>query len=484
MTVAEVDVDGRTPKGLWHGRWVRSRDDRTFVVRDPATGRVVGEVADASPEDAVQVAQATVGAASAWTGTRGADRAALLASVARRLRTKADDYAIVLVAETGKPLAEARAEVEYAAQYFDWFSAQALQVRGQHGRSPFSRSTVTVQPFPVGPCLLIVPWNFPLAMASRKVAPALAAGCPFVLKPAEQAPMAVVALFEDLIAAGLPVDVGGLVTTLDPARVVEAVLDVEGIRKLSFTGSTAVGRTLAAAAGERLIRASMELGGNAPFLVFDDADLDAAIEGAVTSKLRNAGQACTASNRFYVQESVYDEFAGRFAAELDRQTLGAGMGEGVTVGPLIDEGAQTRVDALVAAAIASGAALMTNDAPAPATGAFVRPAVLTDVPSDAAILDREIFGPVAPLVRFSSREEALALASASDSGLAAYVYSSSPSTLARCVDELEVGMIGLNRGLISDAAAPFGGVRASGFGREGGATGMSDYEELRYVATH
>lgn len=483
MTAAGPHLDGMAGKGLWHdGGWATSAGGQTFAVRDPATGRPLADVADASPKDALQVAQRIVAAAPVWARTRGGDRAAVLAAVAGRLRAGMDGYAMLLAAEVGKPLPEARAEVEYAARYFEWFAAQALQVRGQHGRSPFDATTVTVQPVPVGPCLLIVPWNFPLAMSARKVAPALAAGCSFLLKPAEEAPLATIALFEDLLAAGLPAGVGGLVTTSAPADVVGAILDVEGMRKLSFTGSTAVGRSLAAAAGERLIRASMELGGNAPFLVFADADLDAAIEGAVASKLRNAGQACTASNRFYVHDAVHDEFTGRLAAELDRQVVGAGRDEGVTIGPLIDEAARSRVDALVADALASGATLLTDAAAPPPSGAFVRPALLSDLSPSAAILGQEIFGPVAPIVRFSAVDEALGLANSTDAGLVAYVYSSDPSTTARCVDALEVGMVGVNRGLVSDPAAPFGGIKASGFGREGGATGKSEYEEVKYIA--
>ena len=471
------------PKGVWRrGRWTGGGAG-VIEVRDPANDEVVGVVGDASHDDVARAVDAIVAAAPGWARTSRGDRSALLGDVARRLTERAESYAQLLVSEVGKPHAEALAEVTYAADYFRWYSAQALELRGICGRSPFGDGTITVDRRPVGPCLLIVPWNFPLAMAARKVAPALAAGCTFMLKPAELAPLAVVALFEDLLEAGMPPDAGAVVTTSDPSGLVDVALTNGGVRKISFTGSTAVGRSLAVKAGQRLLRVSLELGGNAPFIVFSDADIDAAVSGAVAAKLRNAGQACTAANRFLVHSSVFEEFTARLACEFDEQLVGPGSDRTSTVGPVIDDRARRRVASLVEDAVAAGASLATRRTDVPGSGAFVRPALVLGATATSPLVAFEVFGPVAAAMPFDTADEAISAANSTEAGLVGYVYARDPAVLARCSEELDVGMVGCNRAVVSDAAAPFGGVKSSGQGREGGAAGLTEYEVLRYLAT-
>ena len=469
---------------LIDGAWSPGRDG-SFEVHNPATGTVLGEVADASPDDALAALTAADGAAAEWRHTPPRVRSELLRAVFDRMVAQTDEIAALITAEGGKPLAESRAEVAYGAEFVRWYSEQAVRLPGSVRTSP-AGGTQLLRRRPVGPALLITPWNFPLAMATRKIAPALAAGCPVIVKPARLTPLTtlfVAGIFRDELAArGLPTGVVNVVPTSRSGPVTGPLLADPRLRKLSFTGSTEVGQGLLRSAADGVLRTSMELGGNAPFLVFADADLDAAVEGAMIAKMRNAGQTCVAANRFLVHASVADTFAERLTAAFARLVVGDGAQPGVTVGPLIDRGAVESVEHAVQSAVDGGARVrIGGDAPS-RQGSFYSPTVLTDVARDALVVTHETFGPVAPIVTFDTDDDALDLANGTPYGLVAYAYTRDLGRALRLSEEIEAGMIGINRGLVSDASAPFGGLKHSGLGREGGEAGLDEYLETVYVA--
>lgn len=475
------------PTGLLvDGRWRPARTGATFAVQDPGTARTIADVADGDEDDARDALDAAVEAADPWRRAAPRVRADLLRAVFDALVARADDVAALVTAEGGKPLAESRAEVAYAADYVRWYGEQAVRVDGLARRAPAGTHHQLVLRRPVGPALLIAPWNFPVAMIARKVAPALAAGCTCVVKPAQLTPLTTLFVAEiiraELAERGLPTGVLNVVPSSSARRVSEPLLADPRLRKLSFTGSTEVGAHLLAAAAPSVLRTSMELGGNAPFLVFADADLDAAVTGAVQAKMRNAGQTCVAANRFLVHASVADEFARRLVAAFDDLVVGHGADDGVTVGPLIEQAAVDRVGEVVAQAADGGARVRLGGGPVDRPGYFFSPTVLTDVAPDARVVVEETFGPVAPVVTFDDDEQALRLANGTPFGLVAYAYTRDVGRAMRLADELEAGMVGINRGLVSDATAPFGGVKMSGLGREGGEAGLEEYLEPVYVA--
>jgi succinate-semialdehyde dehydrogenase/glutarate-semialdehyde dehydrogenase len=456
----------------------------TFDVHDPATGGRLAAVADAGAAEAMAALDAAAIAQLAWGESAPRARADLLLAAHAAVLERRDDFATLMTLEMGKPLAESHAELDYAADFLRWFAEEAVRIDGGYLRSPRGRARILVTHRPVGPCLLITPWNFPLAMATRKIAPALAAGCTAVLKPAELTPLTSLLLAQVLLDCGLPAGVLNVVPTSEPGPVVRPLLEDGRIRKLSFTGSTAVGKVLLAQSAAKVVRTSMELGGNAPFLVFADADLDRAVEAAVLAKMRNGGEACTASNRMYVAREVAGEFARRLAARLAAMPLGHGLDPGTEVGPLIDRSAVAKVQDLVDDAVGRGAQVLTGGGRAaePAVGWFFQPTVLADVSADARLMREEIFGPVAPVVPFDTEEQAVRWANETEYGLVAYVFTENLDRAFRVGEALEVGMVGLNQGVVSDAAAPFGGVKESGMGREGGRAGIREYLDTKYLA--
>ncbi|WP_149204764.1 NAD-dependent succinate-semialdehyde dehydrogenase [Actinotalea subterranea] len=478
------------PTGLLiGGHWQHASGGATFPVRDPATGHELFDVADATPDDGLAALTAAHEAFPAWRATAPRVRAELLRAVYERVMARIDDFAALITAEGGKPLAESRAEVAYGADYVRWYSEQAVRINGLARTAPSGANRQVVLQRGVGPALLITPWNFPLAMATRKIAPALAAGCTVVVKPAGLTPLTT-ALFAEVVRSeladrGLPTGVVNVVPTSSSSRLSGPMLADPRLRKLSFTGSTEVGRVLLREAAQGVLRTSMELGGNAPFLVFEDADVPAAVEGAVAAKMRNAGQTCVAANRFLVHESVAAEFSAGLADAFDRLVVGPGSAPGVTVGPLIEEAAVERVAEVVAEAVDGGARVATGgDRPdrRALPGHFFNPTVLTDVDPESRAVREEVFGPVAPVVTFGSEDEALDLANSTEFGLVAYAYTRDVSRVFRVAERIESGMLGVNRGMVSDASAPFGGVKSSGLGREGGEAGIEEYLESVYVA--
>ncbi|QAY70585.1 NAD-dependent succinate-semialdehyde dehydrogenase [Xylanimonas protaetiae] len=475
------------PTGLLvGGRWVPATGGRTFEVVDPATEEVLFDVADGSPEDGRRALAAAHAAAPAWRTTAPRERGEVLRAAYERIVARTDDVAALITAECGKPLGEARAEVLYGADFLRWYAEEAVRLPGLDRRAPAGTNRQLVRRRPVGPALLITPWNFPIAMATRKIGPALAAGCTVVVKPAHLAPLTTMLVAEvlrsELEARGLPAGVVNVVPTSRAADATSPLLTDPRLRKLSFTGSTAVGRTLLAQAAAQVLDVSMELGGNAPFLVMADADLDAAVEGAVVAKLRNAGQSCVAANRFLVHDSLAREFAHRLAARFDALRVGPGAADGTDVGPLVEAAAVDKVDELVVDAADGGAQVLAGGTRPEGRGFFYRPTVLQGVTPDARVAREEIFGPVAPVVAFADDDEAVTLANDTEHGLAAYAYTTSLDRAMRLSDDLEAGMIGINRGMVSDASAPFGGLKQSGLGREGGEAGVEEYLETVYVA--
>ncbi|MCC3314934.1 NAD-dependent succinate-semialdehyde dehydrogenase [Nocardia africana] len=469
----------QVPTNLFIGGEWREADAR-FVVEDPATGHPLADVAEASANDAVAALDAAVEAQQSWAQTSPLVRADLLRAAYEQVVARTDEFAHLITAEMGKPLAEARGEVRYGAQFLRWFSEEAVRIAGRWSRSPEGNTRLLTMREPVGPTVMITPWNFPLAMATRKIAPAIAAGCTMVLKPAEQTPLTALAFAEVLRSVGLPPGVLNVVTTTRAAETVAPLLRDSRVRKLTFTGSTAVGKTLMAQASGQLLRLSMELGGNAPLLVFDDADLDRAVAGAMVAKMRNIGQACTAANRILVHESVADTFGTRFAEAMAAQRVGPGTEPGVEVGPMIDQRARHKVQRLVASAVDAGARVLTGGTSRPGPGYFFEPTVLTDV-GDHAVVREELFGPVAPISVFGTDEEAVAMANDTEYGLASYLFSSNISRVIDVAEQLQFGMVGVNQGVVSNVAAPFGGIKHSGFGREGGAEGIDEYLSTKYV---
>lgn len=463
------------------GTWRDSSSGQTIAVDDPATGAVLTHVADATVADGMAALAAAAAVQTSWARTAPRERGEILRRAFETIVDRVDDLALLMTLEMGKSLAESRAEVLYAAEFFRWFSEEAVRIGGRFATSPDGRSRLLTAKRPVGPCLFITPWNFPMAMGTRKIGPAVAAGCTMVVKPANQTPLSMLALAGILIEAGLPDGVLNLVTTSATGEVMEPIIRDPRLRKLSFTGSTGVGRRLVEQSAQQLLRTSMELGGNAPFLVFDDADVELAVEGAMAAKMRNVGQACTAANRFHVQTGVADEFTRRLTERMAALTVGRGTANGVEVGPLVDEAGRRKVTELVEDAVTRGARVATGGRPLDGPGWFYAPTVLDEVPATARILREEVFGPVAPVTRFTTEEEGIALANATEFGLAAYVFTRDVSRALRVCEALEAGMVGLNQGVVSNPAAPFGGIKASGFGREGGAEGIEEYLETQYI---
>ncbi|MBF6287474.1 NAD-dependent succinate-semialdehyde dehydrogenase [Nocardia cyriacigeorgica] len=453
----------------------------TLAVENPATATTLTHVADADPATGLAALDAAVRAQSAWADTDPRARSDILMAAFALLHERADQFATLITLEMGKPLAEARGEVAYGAEFLRWFAEQGVRASGSYQRAPAGGNRIMTLKQPVGPVFAITPWNFPLAMGTRKIAPALAAGCTVVIKPAPQTPLTTLALMTVLDEAGLPPGVVNCVTTSAAPQLSQPIITDPRLRKLTFTGSTAVGRALTAQAAERMLRVSMELGGNAPFVVLASADLDRAVAGAVAAKMRNTGEACTAANRFLVHESLAEEFARRLADALAELTVGNGLDAGTDVGPLIDAAAVTKVSALVEDATDRGARVLTGGKTLPGPGHFVEPTVLADLDPDSAILTGEIFGPIAPIRTFTTTGEAVAMANDTDAGLIGYVFAENIGEALTVAERLETGMIGLNSGVVSNPAAPFGGVKSSGLGREGGAEGLEEYLETKYI---
>ncbi|KXC06468.1 NAD-dependent succinate-semialdehyde dehydrogenase [Microbacterium hominis] len=479
--ISESALLEKVPRGLFiAGEWVDGSAG-TFPVVDPATGDTLVEIADASPEDGIRALDAAVAAQEEWAATAPRVRSDILRRAFDLLTARADEFALLMTLEMGKPLAEARGEVTYGGEFLRWFSEEAVRIAGRYGSNPEGTGRMIVSQRPVGPCFFITPWNFPLAMATRKIAPALAAGCTVVVKPAELTPLTTLAFVDLLVEAGLPAGVVNVVTTTRSGALSAPIIAAPRLRKLSFTGSTPVGKKLIAQAAEGVLRVSMELGGNAPFVVFDDADLDKAVDGAMLAKFRNIGQACTAANRFIVHESVAAEFARRVTARVDAMRVGRGTEDGVQIGPLIDRKAVDGTEALVSDAVSRGARLLTGGEAIDGPGTFFAPTVLTDVAAGSDILREEIFGPVLAIATFGSEDEAVRLANDTEYGLVSYVFTEDLARGLRMIDRLETGMMGLNAGVVSNAAAPFGGVKQSGMGREGGLEGIHEYLSTKYT---
>lgn len=482
MTLSQRDVLAAVPKELLiAGKWQPAASGKTIPVEDPATGQVLTEVADGDASDALAALAAADGAQADWAATPSRERAEILRRGFEALMRNADDLALLMTLEMGKPLAESKGEIAYAAEFFRWFSEEAVRVHGDYRPAPAGGSRIITTRQPVGPALLITPWNFPMAMATRKIGPAIAAGCTMVLKPAALTPLSALALGQILIDVGLPAGVLNIVTTSTSGPTTEPIITDPRLRKLSFTGSTAVGRHLIGLSATQVLKVSMELGGNAPFLVFDDADLDAAVEGALQAKMRNGGEACTSANRFYVQRGVAEEFASRLAARMGNLPVGPGTAPDTRVGPLISEAQRSEVARLVDDAVAKGASALTGGSVSPGAGYFYPPTVLTSVPANANLLKEEIFGPVAPIVAFDREEEAVSAANDTEFGLISYVFTRDLDRALRVSEALASGMVGVNQGVISNPAAPFGGVKQSGLGREGGVEGIEEYLEVKYI---
>jgi succinate-semialdehyde dehydrogenase/glutarate-semialdehyde dehydrogenase len=481
-TERETAVVREAPSGLWiDGADRPATGGATLPVHDPSTGEVLAEVADATPADAVGALDAAVTAQERWADVPPRERGEILRRAFELMTARSADLALLMTLEMGKPLAESRGEVAYAAEFFRWFSEEAVRIAGRWSVAPDGASRLLTMKRPVGPTLMITPWNFPLAMGTRKIGPAVAAGCTMVVKPAAQTPLSMYALAAIMQEAGLPDGVLNVVTTSRSGATMAPLIGDPRLRKLTFTGSTEVGRRLVEQSAQQLLRVSMELGGNAPFLVMADADLDAAVDGAMLAKMRNMGEACTAANRFLVHESVADEFTGKLAARMAELRVGRGTDPDVHVGPLVDEVSRDKVSSLVEDAVDAGATVLTGGKVVGSRGWFYAPTVLADVPQDAALLEEEIFGPVAPVTRFATADEAIEQANDSPYGLVAYAYTRDLSMALQLAEQLDVGMVGINRGVVSNPAAPFGGVKHSGFGREGGTEGIEEYLETRYV---
>ena len=464
------------------GQWRDATGGGRFAVEDPATQESLIEVADGQPEDATAALDAAVEAAPSWAATPPRERGEILRRAWALLGEHTDELALLMTLEMGKSVTESKAEVTYGAEFFRWFAEEAVRIEGRFARAPLTSERLLTMKEPVGPCLLITPWNFPLAMGTRKIGPAIAAGCTMVLKPAQLTPLTSLRLAQLLTEAGLPDGVLNVVPSSSAGRTVGPLMSDPRLRKVSFTGSTEVGQKLMEQAAQNLLRLSMELGGNAPFLVFADADIDAAVDGALIAKMRNNGESCVAANRFHVAAEVAEDFSRRLADRIGGLRVGHGADDGVQVGPLINEEQRGKVEELVADAVDTGAKAITGGARVDGPGYFYAPTVLTGVESTARILREEVFGPVAPVTTFDSEEEALAQANATEFGLVAYVYTRDLTRALRVVEGLETGMVGLNRGLVSNAAAPFGGIKHSGFGREGGTEGVEEYLSTKYVA--
>ncbi len=484
LPAGEQTVLDAVPTQLYiAGQWCDGAGGDTVAVDDPATGETIAEVADATPDDAL----AALGAAhdawyGGWRDSPPRERSDILRRAYEAIVERADDLALLMTLEMGKPLAESKAEVTYGASFLRWYAEEAVRLDGRFTMHEAGGGRLLTMKQPVGPCVFITPWNFPLAMGTRKIGPAIAAGCTIVVKPAKLAPLSTLMLAKILEQAGLPGGVLNVITTRSSGSVMEPVIRDPRTRKLSFTGSTRVGRRLMAHAADQILRVSMELGGNAPFVVFEDADVDDAVHGAMVAKMRNVGEACTAANRFHVAQPIAVEFADRLAEKMGALKIGRGTDDGVEVGPLIDEDQLEKVAELVDDAVAKGARVLCGGERVDGPGHFYKPTVLADVPDDARLLKEEIFGPVAPVAAFASEDEALAAANDTEFGLVAYLYTADVKRALRVSERIETGMVGLNQGLVSNAGAPFGGIKHSGIGREGGPEGIAEFLETKYVA--
>ena len=477
-------IDGVKTQLYIGGEWRDATGGGTLDVEDPATGEVIASVADATNADADAALAAATEAFGTWKHVAPRERADILRRAYDLINARTDELALLMTLEMGKPIAESKGEITYANNFLRWYSEEAVRINGRFSTNEAGNGRVLTMRQPIGPCLFITPWNFPLAMGTRKIGPALATGCTCVVKPAKQTPLSMLALAQILEEAGLPGGVVNVITARSSAAVTAPLIADPRLRKLSFTGSTEVGRQLIKQSAEQVLKVSMELGGNAPFLVFEDADLDAAVDGALLAKMRNGGQACTSANRFHVHESVAEAFADKLAARIGALKVGPGTEPGVEIGPLIDETQRSTVAELVDDAVARGARVLTGGTRLEGPGSFYAPTVLADVPDDADLLSEEIFGPVAPITTFASDEEAVAQANDTRYGLAAYVFTADLARAFGVVESLETGMVGLNQGIVSNAGAPFGGVKHSGFGREGGPEGLDEYLETKYIAMH
>ncbi|WP_433663883.1 NAD-dependent succinate-semialdehyde dehydrogenase [Nocardia sp. CA-128927] len=476
-----AELPAALPTELWIGG-EQVPADRTFPVYNPATGEVLIDVADASAVDGARALDAAAAAQGAWAATPSRDRAEILRRAWELVIAQRDDFALLMTLEMGKPLAESHGEVTYGAEFLRWFAEEAVRVHGRYTHAPSGNGRILVTKQPVGPTLAITPWNFPLAMGTRKIAPALAAGCTMVVKPAAETPLTMLLLGQVFADAGLPPGVLSILPTSDAAQLTDPMFDDDRLRKVTFTGSTGVGKILLAQSATRVLRASMELGGNAPFVVFADADLDAAVDGAMAAKMRNTGEACTAANRFHVDNAVREEFTAKLTDRMRALKIGPGHLDGVQVGPLISEKQRNTVTELVRDATAKGARVTTGGASVAGEGYFYEPTVLAEVPADARILREEVFGPVAAITGFAGETEGIIAANNTEFGLAAYIYTTDLDRALRVAEALESGMVGINRGVISDVAAPFGGVKESGLGREAGTEGIEEYLETKYIA--
>lgn len=482
MTSRESDLLSGIPNQLFiGGEWVDAEGGKTLDVFDPSTGAVIRRIADASPADGIRALDAAVAAQESWAATAPRERSEILRRAYDLVQERKEDLALLMTLEMGKPLAESRGEVAYGGEFLRWFSEEAVRISGRYGLNPEGTGRIVVSQRPVGPSFFITPWNFPLAMATRKIAPALAAGCTVVVKPAELTPLTTLFFVQLLAEAGVPAGVVNVITTASSGAVSAPIIADPRLRKLSFTGSTPVGQKLIAQAAEGVLRVSMELGGNAPFVVFEDADLDKAVDGAMLAKFRNIGQACTAANRFIVHESVAAEFSRRVADRVREMTIGRGTEDGVQIGPLIDDRAVAKAAELVGDAVERGARVLVGGNALEGPGTFYEPTVVDGVVPGSAILREEIFGPVLAISTFSDEDEAVRLANDTEYGLVSYVFTQDLARGHRMIDRLETGMMGLNVGVVSNAAAPFGGVKQSGMGREGGLEGIHEYLNVKYT---
>jgi len=482
MTLTESELLAKVPTQLYiAGKWVSGNGAGSIAVEDPATGKTLLEIANANAEDGLAALTAADEASSSWAKASPRERSEILRRAFEIIKARSEEFATLISLEMGKPIAEARGEVTYGNEFLRWFSEEAVRISGRYGSSPEGTGRMLVTHRPVGPAFAITPWNFPLAMATRKIGPAIAAGCTMVIKPAELTPLTTLLLTSVFEEAGLPAGVLNVITTNTSAATSAPIISDSRLRKITFTGSTAVGVRLLEQSAKQVLRTSMELGGNAPFLVFEDADLDAAVDGAMLAKLRNIGQACTAANRFIVHESLADEFANRIAKRMEEMPLGRGVDAETKMGPVINEKARANLKRLVDATVSEGGEIVTGGTYVDGDGYFFRPTVLANVKPGSTILNEEIFGPVAPIVRFKDEDEAIRLANDTEYGLVSYAYTQDLKRGLRLVERLETGMTGLNTGLVSNAAAPFGGVKQSGLGREGGLEGIHEYLETKYV---
>ncbi|MCW2588772.1 MAG: NAD-dependent aldehyde dehydrogenase [Mycobacterium sp.] len=469
------------PTGLWIGGEERPGSS-TFDVLNPATDEVLIAIANATPEDGIAALDAAAAVQGEWAATPPRERGEILRSVFEAITARADEFATLMTLEMGKVYAESMGEVKYGSEFFRWFAEEAVRIGGRYTRSPAGTGRIIVTKSAVGPCLAITPWNFPLAMGTRKIGPAMAAGCTMVIKPAQETPLTMLLLAKLMDEAGLPKGVLSILPTSKPGDLTTALIDDGRLRKLTFTGSTGVGKALAKQSADKLLRLSLELGGNAPFIVFDDADVDAAVDGALLAKMRNGGEACTASNRFHVANAVREEFTQKLVKRMAEFKLGNGLEEGSTLGPLVNAKQVATVEDLVADAVAKGATVAVGGVAPGGPGHFYPATVLADVPATARIFKEEVFGPVAPVIGFDTEEEGIAAANDTEYGLAAYIYTQGLDRALRVAEAIEAGMVGVNRGVISDPAAPFGGVKESGFGREGGSEGIEEYLDTKYIA--